>query len=166
MFDPSYNSAMQRMGFGDAPNCAKCGLAMTPENSKRRPELFLHDECLPDELKEAYDSVEPAHERIVPNRESNCRHCGKLKASEPKLENLLRAYRQNNDVAFDEVVQELLNAGAFLPEDLQKRVDQWLTSNQQYSWEVRYGKFPLGMVQRWIERAEKAESELKGKRNG
>jgi predicted Zn-ribbon and HTH transcriptional regulator len=51
MFDPSYNSAMQRMGFGDAPNCAKCGLAMTPENAKRRPELFLHDDCLPDELR-------------------------------------------------------------------------------------------------------------------
>lgn len=70
MFDPSYNSVMQRMGFGDAPNCAKCGLAMTPENSKRRPELFLHDDCLPDELKEAYDSVEPAHERIVTEAES------------------------------------------------------------------------------------------------
>lgn len=24
---------------------------MTPENSKIRPELFLHDACLPDELK-------------------------------------------------------------------------------------------------------------------
>lgn len=69
MFDPSYNSAMQQIGFGDAPNCAKCGLAMSPENAKRRPELFLHDSCLPDELKEAYDSVEPAHERIVTEAE-------------------------------------------------------------------------------------------------
>ncbi len=52
MFDPSYNSAMQQMGFGHAPpNCGKCGLEMTPENARHRPELFLHDDCLPDDLK-------------------------------------------------------------------------------------------------------------------
>ena len=42
---------MQRIGFGDAPNCGKCGLAMTPQDAKIHPELFLHDACLPDELR-------------------------------------------------------------------------------------------------------------------
>lgn len=34
------------------PICGKCGRVMTPENSRQRPELFLHDDCLPDELRE------------------------------------------------------------------------------------------------------------------
>lgn len=137
MLDPSYNSAMQRMGFGDAPNCGKCGLAMTPTNSKLRPELFLHDECLPDEIKP------------IPRADLQAR--------------LLDAYRKNDDVAFDAVNQELLNRGAFLPTALQAYVDSWLVSNEKKPEQVRWGKFPLGMVQRWIERAIKAESELKGK---
>ncbi len=33
------------------PLCGKCGKSMTPENARIRPELFLHDACLPDELK-------------------------------------------------------------------------------------------------------------------
>ncbi len=33
------------------PTCVKCGKVMTPENARLRPELFLHDGCLPDELK-------------------------------------------------------------------------------------------------------------------
>ena len=33
------------------PTCAKCGLEMTPQNARHRPELFLHDACLPDELR-------------------------------------------------------------------------------------------------------------------
>lgn len=33
------------------PMCGKCGKAMTPDNARIRPELFLHDECLPEELK-------------------------------------------------------------------------------------------------------------------
>lgn len=32
------------------PTCAKCGMPMNPANSKIRPELFLHDACLPTEL--------------------------------------------------------------------------------------------------------------------
>ncbi len=33
------------------PHCGKCGKVMTRENARLRPELFLHDACLPDELK-------------------------------------------------------------------------------------------------------------------
>lgn len=33
------------------PTCGKCGGEMTRENARLRPELFLHDACLPDELK-------------------------------------------------------------------------------------------------------------------
>lgn len=33
------------------PKCGKCGKVMTPQNASIRPELFLHDDCLPDELK-------------------------------------------------------------------------------------------------------------------
>jgi hypothetical protein len=35
----------------EEPKCGKCGGVMTPKDSKIRPELFLHDACLPDELK-------------------------------------------------------------------------------------------------------------------
>lgn len=35
------------------PLCGKCGEVMTPENARMRPELFLHDACLPDELRPA-----------------------------------------------------------------------------------------------------------------
>ncbi len=35
------------------PTCGKCGEVMTPADSRIRPELFLHDACLPDELKPA-----------------------------------------------------------------------------------------------------------------
>ena len=45
-----------------------------------------------------------------------------------------------------------------LPVHLQAHVDNWLASNQQTPDIVRYGRFPLGMVQRWIERAEHAEA--------
>ncbi len=33
------------------PICGKCRGVMTRENARLRPELFLHDGCLPDELK-------------------------------------------------------------------------------------------------------------------
>lgn len=33
------------------PFCVACGLVMTPANAKIRPELFLHDACLPEVLK-------------------------------------------------------------------------------------------------------------------
>lgn len=34
-----------------SPTCAKCGKVMTPQNARVRPELFLCDECLPEELR-------------------------------------------------------------------------------------------------------------------
>jgi hypothetical protein len=33
------------------PTCGRCGKVMTPEDSRIRPEYFLHDACLPDELR-------------------------------------------------------------------------------------------------------------------
>ena len=48
-----------------------------------------------------------------------------------------------------------------LPEHLQAHVDGWLKSNQREAVEVRHGVFPLGMVQRWIERGEEAEAKLR-----
>lgn len=35
----------------EQPKCGKCGKVMTPENSKIHPEYFLHDACLPDDLR-------------------------------------------------------------------------------------------------------------------
>ena len=34
----------------DRPVCGKCGQVMTPEDARLRPEMFLHDACLPGEL--------------------------------------------------------------------------------------------------------------------
>ena len=46
-------------------NCGKCGGEMTPENAKVHPELFLHDECLPDELKKpALDPKTCRHDSV------------------------------------------------------------------------------------------------------
>jgi hypothetical protein len=44
-----------------------------------------------------------------------------------------------------------------IPEPLVERSAVWLASNKKRSDEVRWGVFPLGMVARWIERAEGAE---------
>ncbi len=38
------------MGY-DKPVCGKCGKVMTPKDSRVHPEYFLHDACLPYELK-------------------------------------------------------------------------------------------------------------------
>lgn len=49
-----------------------------------------------------------------------------------------------------------------LPIVLERHVNNWLISNQiEDSSQVICGKFPLGMVLRWIERAEKAEAVLR-----
>jgi hypothetical protein len=50
---------------------------------------------------------------------------------------------------------------AMLPDQLDKHCDQWLSSNRQERGQVLHGLFPLGMVQRWIERAEQAEAKLR-----
>lgn len=70
---------------------------------------------------------------------------------------LVRAFTQKDDLAFDAVIQELLNTGALLPRHLERHVEQWLASNEQRPDQVRWGWFPLGMVQQWIERADTAE---------
>jgi hypothetical protein len=47
-----------------------------------------------------------------------------------------------------------------LPEDLRRRTFDWLAANQiTEPHKYRWGLFPLGMVGRWIERAEQAEAE-------
>jgi hypothetical protein len=44
------------------PTCGACGGIMTPANARQHPELFLHDRCLPDELR-------------PPEEQHNCRRC-------------------------------------------------------------------------------------------
>lgn len=44
-----------------------------------------------------------------------------------------------------------------LPAAHRQHVERWLTSNSKRSDEVRWSLYPLGMVGRWIERAETAE---------
>ena len=46
-----------------------------------------------------------------------------------------------------------------LPDYFIAHVVRWLVSNEKHPSEVRHGRFPLGMVRRWIERAEEAEAE-------
>lgn len=41
----------------DGPTCGKCGGVMTRENARIHPELFLHDSCLPDDLRQEKDVV-------------------------------------------------------------------------------------------------------------
>ncbi len=48
-----------------------------------------------------------------------------------------------------------------IPESLAQHVGQWLSSNEKECSQVLHGIFPLGMVQRWIERALEAEAKLK-----
>ena len=46
-----------------------------------------------------------------------------------------------------------------LPRYFADHVQHWLAVNEKRRWDVRHGLFPLGMVQRWIERAEAAEAD-------
>ena len=52
------------------------------------------------------------------------------------------------------------SSAACVPGHLAAHVERWLVSNQKEPDEVRWGQFPLGMVQRWVERAEEAEAKL------
>lgn len=45
-----------------------------------------------------------------------------------------------------------------LPADHVQRVEGWLNSNEKRPADVRWSLYPIGMVQRWIERALSAES--------
>ena len=53
-----------------------------------------------------------------------------------------------------------LDEEQLLPLLFAEHVDDWLLSNQVGRDAVRWGCFPLGMVGRWIERAESAEQEV------
>jgi hypothetical protein len=46
----------------DHPTCAKCGGVMTPQNARVHPEYFLHDACLPEELRPAAPALAPQTE--------------------------------------------------------------------------------------------------------
>lgn len=77
-------------------------------------------------------------------------------------EQLIRTYLQKDDAAFDTVIQRMLNGEQLMPIALERHVEDWLDANEINDRnDVRWGKFPLGMVQLWIERAEKAEAELR-----
>lgn len=47
-----------------------------------------------------------------------------------------------------------------MPAELEKHIADWLRVNEKRPEQVIHGTFPLGMVQRWIERAEDAERRL------
>lgn len=47
-----------------------------------------------------------------------------------------------------------------LPESHNVHVQHWLRSNEKQSDQVRWSLYPIGMVGRWVERAEAAESAL------
>lgn len=64
--------------FKIGPTCGKCGGVMTPENAKIRPELFLHDKCLPEEFQRAWSSARHPHEPEIPpsiDSDGRCRVC-------------------------------------------------------------------------------------------
>ena len=48
-----------------------------------------------------------------------------------------------------------------MPMHLQGHIHKWLSVNEKTPSQVRYGSFPLGMVQGWIERAQAAEERVK-----
>ena len=50
------------------PTCGKCGGIMTPQDSRIHPEFFLHDACLPDELKPK-DERRPGKSKLVYDKE-------------------------------------------------------------------------------------------------
>lgn len=57
----------------DEPVCGKCGKVMTPRDSRIHPEMFLHDACLPDMLRE-----NPFAHVVSPScGGEHCRVCGK-----------------------------------------------------------------------------------------
>lgn len=53
-----------------------------------------------------------------------------------------------------------------LTKDVQDYVDDWLSSNEKWPHQVYHAVFPIGMVMRWIERAEAAEASVSAVRHG
>ena len=72
-----------------------------------------------------------------------------------------------NRHAFDAVIEAIRSAPQgqdydlrpfdTLPEDHRGKVERWLKANDKQSNQVRWSLYPIGMVGRWIERAEQAE---------
>jgi len=55
---------------------------------------------------------------------------------------------------------EAFHRTPFMPPQLELAIADWLRANNKLPEQVIHGTFPLGMVQRWIERAEIAQREL------
>ena len=53
-----------------------------------------------------------------------------------------------------------------MPEHLNDRINEWLSANSKLPSEVEYAYFPIGMVNRWIERTIEAEKLLRGASQG
>lgn len=58
---------------------------------------------------------------------------------------------RHNDVALDD--------GRWVT-NFARPVEEWLATNRTTGADVMWGRFPLGMVQRWMERAKEAEAKL------
>jgi predicted nucleic acid-binding Zn-ribbon protein len=68
--------------------------------------------------------------------------------------------RMDAEMARDAARAEVERLKAPLPTELLTAVEAWLSTNRLSPERVRHGLFPLGMVKRWVERAETAESRL------
>ena len=60
-------------------------------------------------------------------------------------------------IADHEAALNALPASPTLPAGFNQRIDEWLEANQLERDKVRWGRFPIGMVRTWIDRAEIAE---------
>jgi hypothetical protein len=75
----------------------------------------------------------------------------------------LKTTNQHLRVVFDTQSWKTIEAYERTPPmapQLDEKVKQWLGMNQKTEDQVRHGTFPLGMVQGWIDRAERAEREF------
>lgn len=79
----------------------------------------------------------------------------------------VQGQRDDNHHALDEARRQLEGVERWkdaalegLPDSLRQHIEDWLRGNAKKYHEVKFGQFPLGMVQRWIERAEQAERQL------
>ena len=80
-----------------APTCGACGLVMTPADSRIHPELFFHDACLPDELKEKQvDRPAPVVYDYSAHAPVGCAQCAFLAQRERELLAEVAALRADN----------------------------------------------------------------------
>lgn len=80
---------------------------------------------------------------------------------EPIVEGLLQSLleRTLRDLAQIILTAPLPAQFDSLPSGHRGYVEDWLTANEQQPTQVRWSLYPLGMVGRWIERAQSAEQE-------